>query len=318
MSKYYEALVAKHDNQIPIILDSGVATELERRGTPMRPGQWAGCASIDDYEALVQTHLAYIEAGADVITINSYASSRLMLEPAGLGDQVQEINQRNIAAAMEARNQAQAPVAIAGSLSHVIPFQEGAEGAKQQPPISEETLSASYQELITLFEKEGLDLLLLEMMSLPSRMIPLFECAQASSLPVWCGLSARRPTPHAELESWHDSSVSFEAITELAASYHFEGMGIMHTAVDAIADCLALIQRYHSGILAAYPDSGFFAAPHWHFEEIIPPDQLLEFAQQWQAQGCSVFGGCCGLGPEHTHKLCELRNPAPAARPPAP
>ncbi len=309
MSEQYEALVAQYHQGIPIILDSGVSTELERRGAKMRQGQWSGCASIDSYDTLVETHLAYIEAGADVITVNSYASSRLMLEPAGLGAQVQHINEQNLAAAFEAKARAQASVAVAGSLSHVIPFVDGAEGAFQQPPIPDHQLTSCYQEMIDLFEAGGVDLLLLEMMSLPARMIPLFECAQSSKLPVWCGLAAKRATPDGALTSWHDPSVSFEDLVKMAASYGFEGLGIMHTSVDAIAAALSLIKAHHNGILVAYPDSGFFVAPNWQFEAIIAPEPLLRLAEHWQAQGCSVFGGCCGLGPEHTEKLSELKQP---------
>ena len=69
----------------------------------MRNGQWSGCVAIDDYDKLVETHIAYIDAGADIITVNSYASSRLMLGPAGFGNEVQKINQLNISAAIEAR-----------------------------------------------------------------------------------------------------------------------------------------------------------------------------------------------------------------------
>ena len=90
MSSEYKNLLQKFKNNVPIILDSGVSTELERRGAPMRKGQWSACVAIDAFETLVETHLAYIEAGADIITINSYASSRLMLERAGLGDQVKK------------------------------------------------------------------------------------------------------------------------------------------------------------------------------------------------------------------------------------
>ena len=103
MSNYYAELIKKRKQLLPIILDSGVSTELERRGAKMRNGQWSGCVAIDDYEKLVETHIAYIKAGADIITVNSYASSRLMLEPAGLGNEVQQINRLNISAAIEAR-----------------------------------------------------------------------------------------------------------------------------------------------------------------------------------------------------------------------
>jgi homocysteine S-methyltransferase len=307
MTNYYAELIKKREKLLPIILDSGVSTELERKGAKMRNGQWSGCVAIDDYEKLVETHIAYINAGADIITVNSYASSRLMLGPAGLGDEVQRINQLNISAAVEAREKTGAKVSVAGSISHVLPFTDGVDGAKQQPDISSEELTNCYREMITIFEKEGVDLILLEMMSIPVRMTPLFDCANPSSLPIWCGLSAKRETPSAQLTSWHDTTVSFRDIVIQACQYDFDAIGIMHTSVDAIEAALGEIKNHFSGMLMAYPDSGYFVAPNWQFEDIIKPQVLLEYAKGWRKNGCLIFGGCCGLGPEHTAALTELQ-----------
>ena len=307
MTNYYAELIKKREQLLPIILDSGVSTELERKGAKMRNGQWSGCVAIDDYEKLVETHIAYINAGADIITVNSYASSRLMLGPAGLDDEVQRINQLNISAAVEARKKTGAKVSVAGSISHVLPFADGVEGAKQQPDISSEELTNCYREMISIFEKEGVDLILLEMMSIPVRMTPLFDCASQSSLPIWCGLSAKRETPSAQLTSWHDTTVSFRDIVIQACQYDFDAIGIMHTSVDAIEAALVEIKNHFSGMLMAYPDSGYFVAPNWQFEDIIEPELLLEYAKGWRENGCLIFGGCCGLGPEHTAALSELK-----------
>jgi homocysteine S-methyltransferase len=162
--------------------------------------------------------------------------------------------------------------------------------------------------MISIFEKEEVDLILLEMMSIPARMTPLFNCAKKSSLPIWCGLSAKRETPSATLTSWHDTSVSFEDIVIQACQYDFDAIGIMHTSVDAVEAALVAIKNHFSGMLMAYPDSGYFVAPNWQFEDIIEPQVLLEYAKGWQESGCSIFGGCCGLGPEHTTALNELKS----------
>jgi homocysteine S-methyltransferase len=217
-----------------------------------------------------------------------------MLGPAGLGNEVQKINQLNISAAIEARQKTGTNVSVAGSISHVLPFTDGVEGAKQQPDISPEELLDCYGEMISVFENEGVDLILLEMMSIPARMTPLFQCANKSSLPIWCGLSAKRETPTAPLTSWHDTSVSFKDIVIQACQYNFDAIGIMHTSVDAIE--------------AALVESGYFVAPNWQFEDIIEPQALLEYATGWKKSGCSIFGGCCGLGPEHTTALSKLKS----------
>ena len=83
-----------------IILDGGTGSELERRGVPMNAEAWCGPATLDNVEELEAIHRDYISAGAKIITANTYASSRLMLEPAGYSDRPEEINRTAVHAAL--------------------------------------------------------------------------------------------------------------------------------------------------------------------------------------------------------------------------
>ena len=156
-------------------------------------------------------------------------------------------------------------------------------------------------------EEGEVDLVLLEMMSAPSRMLPLFECASSSSLPVWCGLSAKRSDRNATITGYHDETISFIDNIQEAINFGFEGIGIMHSSVDLIGDAIELIKANYDGLIMAYPDSGYFKSPNWQFEDVITPDHLTEFADQWKQAGANIIGGCCGLGPEHTEALCNLK-----------
>jgi methionine synthase I (cobalamin-dependent) len=88
-----------------LLLDGGVGTELERRGADMDPAAWCGVATLANEELLTQIHIDYARAGSDVITANTFASSRVMLGAAGHGDDVVEINQRAVEAALRAKEQ---------------------------------------------------------------------------------------------------------------------------------------------------------------------------------------------------------------------
>ena len=145
-------------------------------------------------------------------------------------------------------------------------------------------------------------------MSIPSRTTPLYDCVSLSSLPVWCGFSAKKDSRHNRLTSWHDDTIAFEENVKSAAAYDFDVLGIMHTSVDLISECISVIKRFHTGPLMAYPDSGYFKAPNWQFQDIISPQELLAFARLWRAEGVSIFGGCCGLGPEHPSQLKLLKS----------
>ena len=307
MSTRYEALVSKiHSGQVAI-LDCGTSTELERRGATMDDQVWSARVSIESFDVLVETHQAYIDAGADVITVNGYASSRLVLEPAGFTDEVRTINMKNIEAALLARERCgNQDVLIAGSVSHNLGFLTGSNQFNKRQ-VTREALFDAFNEMASFYEEGEVDLVLLEMMSVPSRMLPLFECASISRLPVWCGLSAKRSDRNATITGYHDETISFIDNIQEAINFGFEGMGIMHSSVDLIGDAIELIKANYDGLIMAYPDSGYFKSPNWQFEEIITPDHLTEFADQWKQAGANIIGGCCGLGPEHTAALYNLK-----------
>lgn len=307
MNTRYEALLSKINSGQVAILDSGISTELERRGATMDDQVWSARVSIESFDVLVETHQAYIDAGADVITVNSYASSRLVLETAGLADEVRTINMKNIEAALLARERCgNQDVLVAGSVSHNLGFLTGS-NQFNNIQVTRETLFEAFNEMFSFYEEGEVDLVLLEMMSVPSRMLPLFECASSSSLPVWCGLSAKRSGRNATITGYHDETIPFIDNIQEAVNFGFEGMGIMHSSVDLIGDAIELIKANYDGLIMAYPDSGYFKSPNWQFEDVITPDHLTEFADQWKQAGANIIGGCCGLGPEHTEALCNLK-----------
>ena len=69
-----------------LVLDGGTGTELRRRGMPLSAAAWSALASLTHFELLRTIHADYIAAGADVITTNTFATTRFVLEAAGHGD----------------------------------------------------------------------------------------------------------------------------------------------------------------------------------------------------------------------------------------
>ena len=55
------------------LLDGGMGRELKRIGAPFRQPEWSALALIEAPDFVAQAHRAFIDAGADVITTNSYA-----------------------------------------------------------------------------------------------------------------------------------------------------------------------------------------------------------------------------------------------------
>jgi S-methylmethionine-dependent homocysteine/selenocysteine methylase len=66
----------------------------------------------------------------------------------------------------------------------------------------------------------------------------------------------------------------------------------------------------HDESRATYPECGHFRSPDWEFIDVIPPDELARKAHDWQHLGASIFGGCCGIGPDHIGALTsEFKTP---------
>ena len=99
-----------------VILDGGTGRELARRGAPFRQPEWSALALIEGPLFVSAVHRAYVEAGADVITTNSYA-----LVPFHIGAQKFEAEGRTLAdlagrTARQAAGAATRQVRVAGSL----------------------------------------------------------------------------------------------------------------------------------------------------------------------------------------------------------
>ena len=292
-----------------VILDGGTGTELERRGVPMDPGAWCGPATLKHIDVLESIHRDYIAAGADIITANTFASSRLMLSQAGLADRFEDINRAAVGAAHRARlASGHGGVAVAGSLSHMLPIVGGAAKTDLARAPSQAQMADAFGELAELLREEGCDLILLEMVYHPDRMVPAFKAATATGLPVWAGFSARRGEDGQVLSFASDKDIPFEETVRVLADFEIAAAGVMHTPSDVVGDAIAIVREAFDGPLTAYPDSGYFKMPQWQFQDVITPDEFLQFAQKWTTTGVQVVGGCCGLSPEHISAIAPLKD----------
>ena len=286
-----------------LLLDGGTGTELERRGASMHDEVWCGAATLSSGDVLRGIHEDYIRAGASVIIANTYASNRLMLEPAGLGGEFESINRRAVEVALEARDRAAGgdAVAVAGSMSHMTPARHDPSSAPSPSRARE-----CFSEMARTLAAAGVDLIIMEMMSNPDLARPAIAAALATGLPVWIGYSARHgengePIPYLRPD------LGFGDVMRHLYTPDVPVHGIMHTNVDLTGPALAELRGVFDGPALVYPDSGYFEMPHWQFVDIVSPAKLASAARGWvEDDGVQLVGGCCGLGVEHVEALAEM------------
>jgi len=297
----YDAIRNRFDAHELVILDGATGTELERRGVPMDHEAWSALACLEYKDVLERVHLDYIEAGSRVITANTFSSSRLMLESAGYGDRVDDVNRIAVDCAQNARTQSGiSDIAVAGSISHWT------EGQPGRPKPSDQKLSDTFGEMVAIFKGAGADLILLEMMYIPKRIELVLSAVLESGLPVWVGFSARRSDSGQLLSFQPGEDIPFSEIACLANRPGVAAAGVMHTPSNLVSEALSTIRKAFTGPTYAYPDSGTFEMPHWKFDDVIEPEDFATFVSEWKANGLGAVGGCCGLTPDHIRPVSHL------------
>ena len=295
-----------HADEI-VLLDGGTGSELQRRGVSMSAAAWSGAAALTHKALLREIHEDYIRAGAQVITTNTFATTRFVLESAGLGDAFETINRRAVEAAMEGRDAAaRRPVAIAGSLSCLPPRLDVA----AYPDASRER--DAYRELAQLLAASGVDLIALEMMEDTVHAAMAMEAALDVGLPVWLGVSTRLSDRGLVGFDFPDTPLSapLQALIPMNPAV----VNIMHTPPEAVEPALKELKQRWSGPVGAYPELGDFTPPQWQFTHPNAPADLVSHAVRWVRAGARLLGGCCGTTPEHIRALRDARRELRAAR----
>ena len=92
----YSNIKKKLESGQVIILDGAIGGELEKVGAPMDKNLWAGKCSNDCPDLVLKVHEKYIEAGADVITTNTYALAPVSMKQYGYQDNITNWNLKSV------------------------------------------------------------------------------------------------------------------------------------------------------------------------------------------------------------------------------
>ena len=290
-----------------ILLDGATGSELENRGIKM-DNSWCATASLE-FDILKQIHKDYINAGAKIITTNTYASNRMILEVAGVEDRFEEINLAAINAAIQAREECgRDDVLVAGSLSHQIPYEDAFRSQEEKDKyikkLTPEYFQKSFDELAFFLADNGCDFILLELMYRPDRIDIIFDSASKVGLPVWAGFSSRNKDGLIALTT--DYEYSFKKMISNVKHHKLDAVGIMHCDIGVIEESIKELKEIYDLPIMAYPEVAVFNFPRYDMSNVIQPNDYLVEAKKWKDAGAQIIGGCCGTTVEHIKLLNEL------------
>lgn len=287
------------------IIDGGVGTEISRRGLPLHPVYWSAMAHMSHPETVLQIHADYIEAGADVISANTFMAGRHILAAGGISE-FEAVNRGAIDIARQAVQQSgRNELKVAGTLSTLPPLD------RAHDILRGKDIEANYRAQAELLADSGADLLIAEALFNSESAAPLIDACCGTGLPVWVGLSVstlpgdetlmtfRQPGKLEELE--HET---LDQLLDTVTSFPVDILGIMHTAVEIMPRSLEALEKKWPGRKLAYAKTGHGTTHDWEFERIIDAEEYADLAADWvETYDLDVIGGCCGMSPKHISTL---------------
>lgn len=302
-----------------MILDGGLATELEARGCDISGTLWSARVLQNSPEAIEQLHYDYYAAGADCAITASYQASYEGFAAVGLdAGETTRLLRLSVDLARAARERYRrshpkdrrelfvaASVGPYGAISH-----DGAE-YRGDYGLSVEQLVAFHERRFGVLASAGPDFLACET-------IPVLDEARA-----YAALLAQRP----ETQAWF----SFTSPDGLHTSHgeplvecarladsvpNVFAVGVNCVKPEVVGDAIRSLAAGTGKSIVVYPNSGerwVAGDESWHG---APGHGIASLAREWADAGARHIGGCCRVGPDQIAALSKALH-APAIRPAA-
>jgi len=310
----------KLNNKEIIVLDGATGSEIARLGAAMNSSAWCGVANKTHPDIVRQVHEEYIRAGADVVTANTFSTSRHVLASAGLAEETVSINTRAVELAREAVNNVspERAIAVAGSMSNMLAWIPGTVSPDPRfLPTPEEEFN-NYQEVAQALAKSGVDLILMEMMTDIDRSSLAISAAVETGLPVWIGTSctlrddgsvsawnqhSEEPATRLSPDHLRAEDKSYETLVEAMLSFQPQVMGVMHSTIETTNAGLQTLYDHWQGPIMAYPETS--SEVRKGISEQVEPSAFASHCRDWVEGGVQIIGGCCGTTIEHIRTMVD-------------
>ncbi|MCH3971658.1 MAG: homocysteine S-methyltransferase family protein [Oscillospiraceae bacterium] len=271
-----------------LICDGAMGTMLQQAG--LAAGEVPEYWNFTHPEELTKIHTAYAQAGADILTANTFGANSVKLTDTEYS--VIETISRGI----------QLAKAVAAPLGKWAALDIGPTGRLLQPlgDLSFDDAYRAFAQAAKAGEDAGADLILIETMSDTMEMkAALLACKENTSLPVFATMTFDAkgklltggdiPAAAVLLESLHADAVGFNC-----------GLGPKQ-----MIDFLPKLREYTSLPILIQPNAGLPQVENGKTVFCVGPEEFAEDAEKLWQGGAWILGGCCGTTPAHIRALTQ-------------
>lgn len=294
-----------------LILDGAMGTMLQRKGLQGNSESF----NLTNPETIGEIHNEYIEAGADIITANSFSANSISQSEYNLSEKAGQMAEAAARIARKAAGEAPRKIWVAGSVGPTSKSLSLAQNINDPifRPYSFDGMAEAFEVQIRGLVKGGVDLLLFETcfdaLNTKAALYAIGHIPEASDIPIMISASmsdrSGRTLTGQTMEAFyrsvqHCSPLSFGLNCSLGA----EEMIPLIAEVASFATCA----------VSCYPNAGL---PNEMGEYDETPSQMAESVRKMALAGSvNIVGGCCGTTPEHIKAVAEaVRGISPRAIP---
>lgn len=283
-----------------LILDGAMGTMLQRKGLQGNSESF----NLTNPETIGEIHNEYIEAGADIITANSFSANSISQSEYNLSEKAGQMAEAAARIARKAAGEAPRKVWVAGSVGPTSKSLSLAQNINDPVfrPYSFDGMAEAFERQIRGLINGGVDLLLFETcfdaLNTKAALYALGHIPEAKDIPVMISASmsdkSGRTLTGQTMEAFyrsiqHCNPLSFGLNCSLGA----EEMIPLIAEVASFATCA----------VSCYPNAGL---PNEMGEYDETPSQMAESVRKMALAGSvNIVGGCCGTTPEHIKAVAE-------------
>ncbi|MGC6488245.1 MAG: homocysteine S-methyltransferase [Planctomycetota bacterium] len=300
-----------------VVLDGGLATELERRGCDLRHRLWSARLLSERPDAIRDVHLAYLRAGADCVTTAAYQASVPGFVRAGHAPAAAEqLYRSSVRLAFAARQTwcEERGVREDDRAAPVVAMSIGSFGAYLADGSEYRGRYAASRTEVRAFHRERLALAVDELWQWTEQPLLAFETvpsldeaellvellAEHPGVTAWLSFSCAGSRRTAE------GQPLAECARRLAGSPQLVAVGVNCTPARDVSALLEELASCEAPVIA-YPNGGGdydAVAKRWVGGD--PEPGAVEF-DDWLRRGARGIGGCCRTTPASIARLVAFR-----------
>jgi len=274
-----------------ILGDGAWGTLLMERG--LRSGEPPEAMNLHHPEVVEEIAALYLEAGAEIITTNSFGGSPLKLRLHALQDRVEEINRAAVEAARRAAGGRAYVSASVGPTGRLLrPFGD----------TEAETMYAGFERQLRGLIEAGADMICVETMTDLQEAALAVKAARALAwdIPVMATMTFE-PTPRGYF------TVMGVTVARAAAGLAEAGADIVGSncgnGIDAMIAIAGEFRKHTSLPMAIQSNAGLPAMRGGTIFYPESPEFVAGKVPELLAAGAQIIGGCCGTTPAHIRAL---------------